>query len=378
MSSPHLTRPARIPTLSQWSATGVASGVPGHSFVVLDAMRGVAAVAVMLYHFSSFLSQSTVLPGAYRAVDLFFVLSGFVLCHAYGARLESGSLGFGRYVLLRLVRLYPLYIAGTLLGLAYLSGRDVLRADADGRFLAALALGLAFVPNFWGSGRVSGLFPFDPAAWSLFFELVISVVYGAIAPYLRLPRLGILLTVSLVALLVAAWSFTSLDLGMTRRTLAGGTARVVFSFFAGVALYHLYRRRRWAWRVPPWALMSVLTIIFAIQCPGVWNTVFDCVAVVLLFPAVILLGAGAVPDLPRLAGWLGRLSYPVYVLHTPLLLLCAGAWKWLLHSDPSQHIPQAGLSFAAVTVLASAIALRGFDEPTRAWLKLRLARRSGR
>ena len=90
-----------------------------HVYLNLDAIRGVAAISVMLYHFSPFLADGKVLPSSYLAVDLFFLLSGFVIAHAYDRKIENG-MGFGTFLAIRLIRLYPLYLAGTLLGFFYL------------------------------------------------------------------------------------------------------------------------------------------------------------------------------------------------------------------------------------------------------------------
>ena len=78
-----------------------------HVFLELDAMRGVAAICVMLYHYSPFLSASKVLPSAYLAVDMFFLLSGFIIAHAYRARLLAG-MSLGKFAVVRIIRLYPL------------------------------------------------------------------------------------------------------------------------------------------------------------------------------------------------------------------------------------------------------------------------------
>jgi len=78
-------------------------------FAGLDLLRGIAAVAVLLMHCwttpSSWPQASpNLLPRAYLAVDLFFVLSGFVITHAYGQRLGSAA-ELRRYCLARLIRL---------------------------------------------------------------------------------------------------------------------------------------------------------------------------------------------------------------------------------------------------------------------------------
>jgi len=79
-------------------------------FVTLDAMRGIAAFLVVLRH------TGTTAGGwfpeySYLAVDLFFILSGFVLAYAYDADFERG-MGFSRFMKKRTLRLAPLYILG--------------------------------------------------------------------------------------------------------------------------------------------------------------------------------------------------------------------------------------------------------------------------
>src|SRR5262245_45457012 len=86
-----------------------------HRFLVLDGLRGLAAFAVILDHVSSVTLRHW-FPGRYLAVDFFFVLSGFVLAHAYGERLQS-QLSPWRFMCIRMIRLYPLYLLGLMLGL---------------------------------------------------------------------------------------------------------------------------------------------------------------------------------------------------------------------------------------------------------------------
>lgn len=88
------------------------------TFDTLDGLRGTAAIVVLLLHVAS--AETPDLPvfgSAYLAVDLFFLLSGFVIGHAYEARLSDG-LTFGKFLKIRLVRLYPLYVLGLALAVA--------------------------------------------------------------------------------------------------------------------------------------------------------------------------------------------------------------------------------------------------------------------
>lgn len=83
-----------------------------HTFLTLDALRGVAALAVVVFHAPQYFGGWG-LPTAHLAVDFFFCLSGFVLAHAYSKKLTTGQLSTYSFMRMRLFRLYPLYILGT-------------------------------------------------------------------------------------------------------------------------------------------------------------------------------------------------------------------------------------------------------------------------
>src|SRR6202030_1461808 len=88
-------------------------GASKQRYVSLDALRGVAALMVALMH-ASIRWQPKMAPSAHLAVDFFFILSGFVVAEAYDARLKS-SMTFGEFALARVMRLWPMIVAGVLL-----------------------------------------------------------------------------------------------------------------------------------------------------------------------------------------------------------------------------------------------------------------------
>ena len=80
-------------------------------FEALDALRGVCALLVVLFHIPIYhaLKDVSSFANLQFCVDLFFALSGFVLCHAYGQRLNQGAEGL-RFAVTRLARLWPLHL----------------------------------------------------------------------------------------------------------------------------------------------------------------------------------------------------------------------------------------------------------------------------
>ncbi|HEY8254564.1 MAG TPA: acyltransferase family protein, partial [Rhizomicrobium sp.] len=86
-------------------------------FEILDGLRGVAAIAVLVGHASILFLQSTWVPRKLLAVQFFFMLSGFVITHAYEGKLRAG-MTWREFMLRRIIRLYPLIVLAALVGFA--------------------------------------------------------------------------------------------------------------------------------------------------------------------------------------------------------------------------------------------------------------------
>jgi peptidoglycan/LPS O-acetylase OafA/YrhL len=345
----------------------------GRKFELLDAMRGVAAIAVFIGHTPS-PAFAHLLPKAYLAVDLFFCLSGFVLMHAYGERLSRGMTWL-EFAKLRLIRLYPLVLLGLTLGLIFavtVSGRPVdaalgLAAVENFLFLPAFGAGVMdFAPYDGGVGRSS--FPFDMPLWSLFFEMAVSLLFGVLAPRLSPRVLACIIGGSLLALIASALQFHSLDGGVTVGTLHAGAARAGFSFFTGCAVYRLWRTGRLSrFRAPGWVLLVFLASLFLITPPH--NGPYDLFVAVVVFPPLILVAANAKPGpLDPLWTRLGLASFALYALHYPMML-------WIdyglssLFGTRLQALGPVGTGLLIVAGIALALAADKFyDRPVRARL----------
>jgi peptidoglycan/LPS O-acetylase OafA/YrhL len=169
----------------------------GRRYEALDGLRGVAAVGVMLYHIGGWTGRPWLVSHGYLAVDFFFCLSGFVLAHAYGRR-EIGWLGFLRQ---RLIRLWPL------IALTMLAGAMVIIQHRE-RVPEWLALGLLMIPRLWTEeSGFAPIFPLNPPAWSLFFELVVG------AAWFPLRRLGVMGHVLLIVLLTPVMLYIAHGMG---------------------------------------------------------------------------------------------------------------------------------------------------------------------
>ena len=349
-----------------------------HQFVALDGLRGIAAVLVLTYHASDTTAKH-MLPGAYLAVDLFFVLSGFVIAHAYQARIEAG-MSRRAFVAARLVRLYPLYLLATLVSLALVAARLALHQHPAVPSGATLITALAFAPSPDRVVPFDHLYPLNFPAWSLFFEVGIGVVYAVIARHLTDQRLAAVIGLGAVLLIATTTAYGSLNVGYTWPLAAGGAGRVVCTFFAGIAVERLWQRGMWPMvTVPPLAGGAVIIALFAIT-PGPWRAGYDAAVALVAMPLLILGSARREPW-----GWTARAfttagtaSYAIYVLHVPVR-------DWLISASP--HLTgkpfaafgAAGtLASVAVTVVVALAADRIYDLPLRARLTGLLRRRQAR
>jgi peptidoglycan/LPS O-acetylase OafA/YrhL len=350
-------------------------GAPqAHQYAGLDGLRGLAALAVLSAHSAMLFSHT---PRHFAlAVDFFFLLSGFVLCHAYQARLQQGLSAAG-FLRLRLIRLYPLYALGTVIGFVHAAcAPHSAESTALPTLLGRLLLGLAFIPADSISPE-RWLYPLDQPGWSLLFELFANALFGLL--WLRLLRrpaaLGALLGASALLLLAAGLAFSGFDLGWSSDNAAASVPRVLFSFFLGALLY------RCSLRWPPWRVASawpflLLAAALALHLPweraDVW---LQAGLIGLLSPLILWLGAGARPQ--GFAAWLcretGRSSYAVYVLHVPLFFALRDSAAHFGY-DLSRTAPWGGLAYTVALVGLCLLLDRCYDEPLRRMLA-RLGRR---
>lgn len=334
-------------------------------------MRGIAAICVMMLHSSDPGLRSLVGSG-YLAVDFFFMLSGFVLAFAYSPRLARG-LGVGEFFVLRLARLYPYYVLGLALGVAYYTLFHVLKHDLQlKQILIPLGFNAFFLPVIVHIPESKNLlFPFNGVAWSLFWEMVANLMLVATFAWLRPSRLMILVLAGGAAMALCVFYLGSLDAGIDHRTFLGGAARVFFTFFAGVSLYRLWERGVSTPYVHPGFLILVLAATLAAP-PGQYRPVYDMGVVLIIYPVLVLAGAGKRHGDPELPGWLNRIfhvvgarSYGLYATHVPLMVIISTFFSQAFGLK-SQATGTVGAVLYAVTVFVAVGWLdRFWDRPAR-------------
>jgi peptidoglycan/LPS O-acetylase OafA/YrhL len=348
------------------------SHVAPRRFITLDAMRGVAAITVMLFHYFVGTSYHIFAHGFY-AVDFFFVLSGVVLTHSYAMKIR-GQMPFAQYITARIIRLYPLYIVGTMLGaslLPFYMWHSITGVTLSWKhYILSLISAALFLPfptrdavPFLHGGTVNGvLFPDDIPAWSLFFEMLGSIALFVVIRKRVKPQY--LVAASLPFLVGVLLVYKMANIGWTIDTFAGGFPRMAFGFSLGVLIYWLLAVSAYTkCPISPIWLLATTLAMFAAPISGIGPLILF-----VLIPGLIYAGLSvptAEEQLPIFA-WLGRISYAIYVIHLPVYHLFI---LILTSADSGYRIRNAPFLLACIST-ATVIVLAHFltaciDEPLR-------------
>ena len=363
---------------------------------ILDGLRGVAALMVLLYHVFNDAKSFFVWPTpvyefyhGFLGVDFFFILSGFVMGYAYDESLTSGpypgrggTLTFWGFIKRRLIRLHPMVVMGVLLGLIAFLIQGCTKWDGTEVSLQAVMwatlLGLFLIPSPLGMdvrGNTEA-FPLNGPHWSLFFEYIGSLLYGILLH--RLPTKWLRVWVGCGIFSIAAYALLQEDGGVAYgwssepMNLLGGALRMLYAYPMGLLMARMFRQRKPEPLPGPVFLFCSLALVVLLGLPLFGGkeseTIYQLVCLFSFFPGIIWIGArGTVQGRQqRAVSFLGRLSYPLYATHFPLIYL----YITLVARDgaPYQGYIHPWL-LAIVTLVASVLLatlfLLFYDEPLR-------------
>ena len=342
-------------------------------FEILDGLRGIAALAVVTFHFMemaySDYSQNFIGHG-FLAVDFFFCLSGFVIGYAYDDRM--GKIGIAEFFKARIIRLHPLVVLGSVLGLlAFLfdpfGGHPELYNA--GKIVLLFLCSALLIPYPAVTERSFNLFNLNAPAWSLFWEYVANIIYALVLCRLNRRILLVLAIISAAALCCVVYNHHNLMGGWGKDSFWDGGARISYSFLAGLLVYRfkLVIKNRLGFLG-----IGVLLAMAFLMPFSKWNCITETLVVLFYFPLLIALGAGAVlkPGLRKLCNFSGNISYPLYMTHYSVI--------WMFSNYYNSHKPDAAQ--LAVIIIISALLLVGvawlvmtfYDIPVRKYLNKRL------
>lgn len=351
------------------------NSTPKHLYL-LDILRGVASLAIVVWHYQHFFyvapgelagdfaraSQplySVLWPiydNGYYAVQLFFVLSGFVFYFNYADRIRSRSISMYDFFVFRFARLYPLYFV-TLIFVAFVQ----LNADSTlGSFivypmndLRHFLLSLFFASD-WG---MQYGFSFNAPTWSVSVEILLYAVFIIVVR-----ALGRSAIMAIIMALTGCWMAFS---GMEH--IGWG----LYCFFAGGIVFLIYER----WRPIP--LLFTATIILILSAI-VYGFLPDVLKKALLFgvsfPALVLLLTTIQsfnPSAGRSIRIIGDITYATYLLHFPIQL--SAIWVTRYYGITIDYTDAIWLVlFLSSVILMSIPTYYFFEVPAQSFLRQRL------
>lgn len=361
----------------------------------LTGLRAIAAFWVLLFHLKSGLIATfpehalplTLLTGAgFLGVDLFFVLSGFIISYTYAERFRSFDFAaYCNFLWARLARIYPVHLFTLMVFVAFIA---VVRTFTDlpayaverytlGRFLENLMLVHAWdfpLGKSWNS-----------PAWSISAEwlayLLFPLVTAAVAK-VRRPLFVLTVMIVLFGLLAVAYSTTGHP-----GTASYGLVRLAIEFPAGCLLYQLYRRSFWSrtlWGCTVIALTLLAVTLLALDKHGDLNGMGHELAILVLAPMVFaaVIYALAWEESAPISRWLGRpsmlfwgrASYSLYMVHFVLIAIFTRFLPWTEFAALDFSARLASLLVLIVAILiASAATYRLVEVPSRRWMRRRLS-----
>ncbi len=371
-------------------------------FDILDGLRGVAAMVVVAKHLFETSSKGPtldVLNHGYLAEDFFFILSGFVIGYAYDDR--WGKMTLGGFFKRRLIRLHPMVIMGSVIGLIFFYFGSVyypmIPSIPAWKVILVFLLGCTMLPLPAGMD-IRGwqeTYPLNGPSWSLMWEYVANILYALVFRFLPTAALAVLVCIA---------AFFSIDLNMNLNvfgllseshapfTPIGGwtlnaeqsyiaAARLFYPFLMGLLLSRLGARiklRRGFW----WCSLIVAVVLclpYVGSETAPWiNGIYNSLAILVVFPLVIAMGAGSSiqgEKSSKLCKFLGDISFPLYITHFPFVLAQSSVATVLKEAGAPQsaHILNSICLFFFSIALAYAC-LKLYDLPVREWLTQKFRR----
>lgn len=363
---------------------------------------------VVIFHLSEAFSYDPVykhLNHGYLCVDFFFVLSGFVIGYAYYDKMQKGVMSRWDFLKSRLIRLQPMVLFGVLLGAGLFFFQECNYYAGIGQasvwyVIQHALLGFFMIPVFpeLNVRANTEMFVLNIPQWSMVFEYLANLLFCLFV--FKLGKKGVMALVALFGVILVdnALSLNLFGLlethdypcalnggwSLTLEQFYAGTARVGFSFFTGLLLYLLTSSQtspsaaeRKVTRVPVFAICSlmIIGIVCVDQIGGyehpLYDGIFCLICVCILCPFTVYLGSQRVAigqRTQKVCDFLGRLSYPLYLSHYPLVYLFF-TWMDTHHDEPFSKLAFVSASTVLLSIALAYAAMKLWDEPVRKWLK---------
>lgn len=348
----------------------------GQAIRSLTSLRFFAALWVVLFHYWPNLTGTEAMPGlvakGYLGVELFFILSGFILCHVYRTGLEEGRFRYGGFLWARLARVYPLHIA-TLLAMgamALVAGAAGFRVDPNILSWRSLPAQLTLT-QAWGLAPVAG---WNHPSWSISAEWFAYLTFPAFAwSALRLKNRPWVAVSAAIALILGLYAiFTEMaGFPLTRATIAWGALRIVPCFAYGCALHALWRARpatHTGFSIAGTLISGALVMISAALGAPDALIVIGLGSTILFLAKFAQTGSGILAQRPLV--YLGEISYSIYMICIPWKIVFVNVMTRLFQLTGDHLTLGMWLVFVVSLIPLAALSYHLVEKPAREAMKL--------
>lgn len=346
----------------------------------LTGLRFLAALWVVLYTAWPHLDVSWVpvaVTKGYLGVETFFILSGFILSHVYLEAVGDKRFRYGGFLWARMARVYPLHLVTLfgMIGLGLAAGAAGLSIDGSLTDWRSLPANLTLT-HAWGLAPSSA---FNHPSWSISAEWAAYLGFPAFALVAwRMRNRPVLATILAAAFALGLYAVFQPLAGysLTEATFRWGALRIVPCFALGCALYLIHRRGG----VPFAGLVALASgaLIVASASLGLWD------AVTVLAAGGLILGLGSLDNAragvlgSRLGVYLGEISYSIYMVFAPVLLVMTNVAAQLTGADDKRFHIIVWLAVVAAIPVTAMVTYHLIERPARRVLRGLADRRAER
>ena len=335
----------------------------------ITSLRFFAAMWVVAFHFWPSLTPAVpaLVGRGYLGVELFFVLSGFILSHVYLKSFGEGRFRYPDFLWARLARIYPVHIA-TLAGLGLMVAAAAMAGmSVSGNVIVWPSFpGHLLLVQSWGLAPQGG---WNHPSWSIsaeWFAYLTFPVSAWIAWRLKQrPWVAVGLALALIAVLYPAFQRLT-DLPLTQATIVWGAVRIVPCFAYGCAIYLLWNSGALKTRVA--AKVAALSGVAAVTFGALFGAP-DPLMVALFGGLIVGLAAMASTGSRLLTApvwvYLGEVSFSIYMVVVPWELLFGRAASKVLHLGGDVLPPVAWLMMTLGVIPAAMVLHHLVERPAR-------------
>ncbi|ROP62660.1 peptidoglycan/LPS O-acetylase OafA/YrhL [Enterobacter sp. BIGb0383] len=351
-----------------------------HSLKTIQALRGIAAIIVVLFHYKWQLNLdldnrwvSAVFNSGGLGVTIFFILSGFIM--VYSGQSKSSAINF---VVNRFSRIYPAYLFFIILGFAIGGAMSTFHYDDKTlnfiRSFMFMPATMEYAPAYIDVNSITGV------RWTLNYEMYFYALMALSFIFRRkMIALFMMFTVALIIIPICSGFTPTLGVeGYPYKSEFLGfiTNPIMYEFILGVSIALLYAKFK---NVPAVISLPLLIVALSVVAYGCfYHGINDhglkssALFMALLFAALVFNAKWLDNYIPGVLFYLGEISFSVYLLHNPVMHLVK---KYLLHSEKGLAV---FIAASLLTLILSHLSYKYFERKGSTALKNYLLAKVGR